>query len=286
MVRASPSGDLVGLAPGGAQPGEAVGADGGLDLRGDRGGLGRLEDPGVFAGEDQGGGGAGLAGVEGAAPAAVKSSRIRRVTVARSQRRSPGRRATCRPSARDSSSWWAASHQLARAGGGGQKVLWAAWAHSWTRAPQVTLYRWRSAGLAGLAVAGSTPRSLPLTSMTGRRGGSRRGGPGRRRGRRRPGPGGRRSRGPRRSSPLTASCQGRRGGDGLRGGGGGGGHGRRSFRGGGRGQIWRPRARGPTVGRSKALATAAATASASSSGAMPARLAMAAFSPRMRATLA
>ena len=56
---------------------------------------------------------------------------------------------------------------------------------------------------------------------------------------------------------------------------------------GGRGQSWRPRARGATPrGRLKALARAAATTSRSSSGPIPARLAMAAFSPRMPATLA
>jgi hypothetical protein len=55
----------VGLAPGGAEPGEAVRADDGFDLGGDRGGLGGLEDSGVFAGKEEGGGGAGLAGVGG-----------------------------------------------------------------------------------------------------------------------------------------------------------------------------------------------------------------------------
>ena len=53
-------------------------------------------------------------GVEGSAPAAVKSARMSLVAVARSQRRSPGRRLAWRASMRDSSSWRAAWHQFAR----------------------------------------------------------------------------------------------------------------------------------------------------------------------------
>ena len=61
-MRASSSAVAWELAPGGAQPLERVGADDGLDLGGDQGGLGGVEDAGVAPGEDQGGGGAGLAG--------------------------------------------------------------------------------------------------------------------------------------------------------------------------------------------------------------------------------
>ena len=77
-------------------------------------------------------------GVAGAAPAAVKSPRMSLLTVARSQRRSPGRRVTWAASMRDSSSMWAAWHQLAASAGGGQTLLWAAWPPSWVRAPQMT----------------------------------------------------------------------------------------------------------------------------------------------------
>jgi hypothetical protein len=52
----------VELAPGGPQPGECLRADGGLDRGGDAGGLGGLEDPGVFAGQQEGRRGGGLAG--------------------------------------------------------------------------------------------------------------------------------------------------------------------------------------------------------------------------------
>ena len=45
--------------------GRGLGADGGLDLGGDRGGLVGVEDAGVLAGEQEGGGGAGLAGAAG-----------------------------------------------------------------------------------------------------------------------------------------------------------------------------------------------------------------------------
>ena len=58
--------------------------------------------------------------------------------MARSQRRSPGRRLAWRASMRDSSSSLAAVHQLARWGIGRLSLVWAAWAHSWIRAPQVT----------------------------------------------------------------------------------------------------------------------------------------------------
>ena len=58
-------GGPVDLAPGGAEPGEAVRADDGLDLGGDRLGLAGLEDSGVLAGQQEGGGEAGLAGRAG-----------------------------------------------------------------------------------------------------------------------------------------------------------------------------------------------------------------------------
>ena len=77
-------------------------------------------------------------GLAGSAPAAVKSARTSLVAQARSQRRSAGRRPAWRASMRDSSSWRAAWHQFARSSGGMRTWVWAAWAHSWTRAPQVT----------------------------------------------------------------------------------------------------------------------------------------------------
>ena len=58
-------GDLVGFLPGGFQPLEGIGADRLLDLGGDVGGLGGLQDAGVAAGQEQGGGRAGLAGGAG-----------------------------------------------------------------------------------------------------------------------------------------------------------------------------------------------------------------------------
>ena len=77
-------------------------------------------------------------GLAGAAAAAVKSARISWVMVSRSQRRSAGRRVVCAVSMRDSSSMRAASAQAAVSAGGGVQRVWAAWAHSWIRAPQVT----------------------------------------------------------------------------------------------------------------------------------------------------
>ena len=77
-------------------------------------------------------------GVPGSAPAAVKSARMSPLAMARIQRRSPGRRLAWRASMRDSSSSLAAVHQLARCGIGRLSLVWAAWAHSWIRAPQVT----------------------------------------------------------------------------------------------------------------------------------------------------
>ena len=55
-------GDRVELAPGGPQPAEASVPMAASTLGGDRGGLVGLEDAGVLAGEQEGGGGAGLAG--------------------------------------------------------------------------------------------------------------------------------------------------------------------------------------------------------------------------------
>ena len=77
-------------------------------------------------------------GLAGSAPAAVKSARMSLVAQARSQRRSPGRRPAWRASMRDSSSWRAAVHQFARRSPGRRTRVWAAWAHSSIRAPQVT----------------------------------------------------------------------------------------------------------------------------------------------------
>ena len=69
-------------------------------------------------------------GVPGSAPAAVKSARMSWLAVARSQRRSPGRRLAWRASMRDSSSSWAACapvgplrHREALAGVGGVGAL-------------------------------------------------------------------------------------------------------------------------------------------------------------------
>ena len=131
-------GDLVGGLPGVFEALEGIGADRLVDLGGDGGGLGGFEDAGVSRARTRAAAEPASRGVPGAAPAAVKSPRMSLLTVARSQRRSPGRRVTWAASMRDSSSRWAASHQLAFSAGGGQTLLWAAWPPSWVRAPQMT----------------------------------------------------------------------------------------------------------------------------------------------------
>jgi hypothetical protein len=65
----------------------------------------------------------------------VKSSRISRVAAARSQCRSPGRRARWAASIRDSSSSRAALAQAAAVPGGGDHLEWAACAASWVSTP-------------------------------------------------------------------------------------------------------------------------------------------------------
>jgi hypothetical protein len=73
----------------------------------------------------------------GGAAAAVKSPTTSWVMAARIQRRSAGRRVVWAASMRDSSSIRAACAHAAVAAGGGVQRVWAAWAHSWIRAPQV-----------------------------------------------------------------------------------------------------------------------------------------------------
>jgi hypothetical protein len=124
----------VGLAPHLAELPQLLLPDDRGDRPGDRLGLGRLEDAGVFPGEDQRGGRPGLGRAGGRGGAAVKSPTTIWQVQARSQARSPGR-VTWRASMRDSSSAVTAADQAAFVPWGARQREWAACAHSWTVAP-------------------------------------------------------------------------------------------------------------------------------------------------------